>query len=254
MNWLLKILSYPRSLLMVVFLPLWTLICSVLVFVTILLTGRKESAAFATSVIWSRLLIFLSGVEVELRGAENLPKSGFLYVFNHTSHYDILAIFSASPRYCYFGAKSELFSIPVFGHAIRIAGALPIERKNREKVMRVYKEAEQRVLQGDVFALAPEGTRFSGHGTLGEFKSGPFFFAVNAQMPIVPLVLVGCEKVLPKGGVLANWGVWKQKVIIEILPAILPDGRSETQVIQLKDSTRQAMLACLKKLWNQETI
>jgi 1-acyl-sn-glycerol-3-phosphate acyltransferase len=249
MKSVLVFLSYPRALFMAVFTVLWTLICSVIVLLVILLTGKKESAAFPTSRIWARTLLFLSGVEVELRGAENMPKTGCLYVFNHSSHYDILTVFSASPRYCYFGAKSELFSIPVFGSAIRIAGALPIERKNREKVMQVYKEAERRVLQGDVFALAPEGTRFEGRGTLGEFKSGPFFFAVNAQMPIVPLVLVGCEKVLPKHALLANWGVWKQKVIMEILPPILPVGRSETQVPQLKEITRKAMLDCLQKHW-----
>lgn len=234
---------------MALFTVLWTLICSVIVLLVIIVTGKKEKAAFATSQIWSRTLLFLAGVEVELRGAQNMPQSGCLYVFNHTSHYDILTIFSASPRYCYFGAKSELFSIPVFGSAIRIAGALPIERKNREKVMRVYKEAELRVQQGDVFALAPEGTRTQGFGALSPFKSGPFFFAVNAQMPIVPLVLIGCEKVMPKHALLANWGVWKQKVILEILPPILPQGRSEEQIPQLKDKTYQVMSDCLKKYW-----
>lgn len=249
MKSILKILSYPRSLLMALFTVLWTLICSVIVLLVIIVTGKKEKAAFATSQIWSRTLLFLAGVEVELRGAQNMPQSGCLYVFNHTSHYDILTIFSASPRYCYFGAKSELFSIPVFGSAIRIAGALPIERKNREKVMRVYKEAELRVQQGDVFALAPEGTRTKGFGALSPFKSGPFFFAVNAQMPIVPLVLIGCEKVMPKHALLANWGVWKQKVILEILPPILPQGRSEEQIPELKDKTYQVMSDCLKKYW-----
>ncbi len=234
---------------MALFTVLWTLICSVIVLFVIIVTGKKEKAAFASSQIWSRTLLFLAGVEVELRGANNMPQSGCLYVFNHTSHYDILTIFSASPRYCYFGAKSELFSIPVFGSAIRIAGALPIERKNREKVMRVYKEAELRVQQGDVFALAPEGTRTKGFGSLSPFKSGPFFFAVNAQMPIVPLVLIGCEKVMPKHALLANWGVWKQKVILEILPPILPQGRSEEQIPQLKDKTYQVMSDCLKKYW-----
>ncbi len=249
MKMILKTLSYPRSLLMVVILPLWTLICSVIVLFMILITGKKEGAAFATSTIWCRTLLFLAGVEVEVRGADNLPKTGCLYVFNHTSHYDILTVLSASPRHCYFGAKSELFSIPVFGTAMRIAGALPIERKNREKVMRVYQEAELRVQRGDIFALAPEGTRFKGFGEMGKFKSGPFFFAVNAQMPIVPLVLIGCEKVLPKNALLANWGVWKQKVIMEILPPIIPIGRSEVQIPHLKETTRQAMSDCLQNHW-----
>ncbi|MBY0385510.1 1-acyl-sn-glycerol-3-phosphate acyltransferase [bacterium] len=249
MSLIFKLLSYPRAIIGALFIVLWTLICSVVVISVIVITGRKEKAAFATSILWSRTILFFHGVEVELRGRENLPATGCLYLFNHTSHFDILAIFSASPRLCYFGAKSELFSIPVFGSAIRKAGALPIERKNREKVMQVYRDAEKRVQDGDVFALAPEGTRCDGRGTLAEFKSGPFFFAVNAQMPLVPLVLIGCENVLPKHALLANWGVWKQKVIMEILTPIYPLGRDEAQVPSLKEKSREAMLACLKKHW-----
>lgn len=249
MNLILKCLSYPRSIVGALLIVLWTLICSVFVIIVIVATGRKEKSAYLVSKIWAKALLIFHGVEVELRGRENLPSTGCLYLFNHTSHFDILAIFSASPRFCYFGAKSELFAIPVFGSAIRKAGALPIERKNREKVMQVYRDAEQRVQQGDVFALAPEGTRREGRGTLGEFKSGPFFFAVNAQMPLVPLVLIGCENVLPKHALLANWGVWRQKVIMEILPPIYPQGRDEAQVPLLKEKSREAMWACLKKHW-----
>lgn len=196
------------------------------------------------------MILLVSGVDVEVRGAHKMPQGGCLYLFNHTSHYDILVIFAHSPRFCYFGAKSELFSIPVFGSAIRKAGALPIERRNREKVMQVYKDAEKRVKQGDVFALAPEGTRREGRGTLGDFKSGPFFFAVNAQMPMVPLVLIGCENVLSKKALLPNWGVWKQKVVMEILEPIYPQGYSEEQVPFLKQKARQEMLDCLQKHWS----
>lgn len=249
MGFVFKLLSYPRSVIGLPFALIWTLISSAVVLAVIYVTGRRQKSHYATQRIWCKTILDFAGVEVELRGREHLPTTGCLYLFNHTSHYDILTIFVASPRFCYFGAKSELFSIPLFGSAIRKAGALPIERKNRQKVMQVYKEAEKRVLEGDVFALAPEGTRKEGRGTLGEFKSGPFFFAVNAQMPIVPLVLVGCENVLPKNAIFANWGVWKQKVIVEILPPILPQGRSEEQIPELKEQTRNAMLACLKKYW-----
>jgi 1-acyl-sn-glycerol-3-phosphate acyltransferase len=250
MNLILQMLSYPRSILGALFAVFWTLICSVIVIAIIIFTGRKEKAAFAISQIWAKVILKFSGVEVEVRGAEKMPSGGCLYLFNHTSHYDILVIFAHSPRFCYFGAKSELFSIPVFGSAIRKAGALPIERRNREKVMQVYKDAEKRVKQGDVFALAPEGTRCDGRGKLGEFKSGPFFFAVNTQMPLVPLVLIGCENVLAKKAILVNWGVWKQKVIMEILDPIYPQGLSEEQVPFLKQKVRQEMTDCLQKHWS----
>lgn len=249
MEFIFRFLSYPKSIFSLAFVVLWTLFCSVVVMATVLITGKRRAARFATSRLWARTILSVVGVTWELRGQENLPAKGFLYLFNHTSHFDILTIFSASPRFCYFGAKYELFSIPVFGQAMKIAGALPIVRNNRQKVMQVYKEAEERVAEGDVFALAPEGTRCPGFGKLGDFKSGPYFFAVNAQMPIVPIVLMGCEKVLPRKGILPNWGVWKQKVVVEILPPLYPQGRSEEQIPFLKQKSREMMQGCLNRYW-----
>ncbi|MCC6138799.1 MAG: 1-acyl-sn-glycerol-3-phosphate acyltransferase, partial [Bdellovibrionaceae bacterium] len=169
-----------------------------------------------------------------------------------TSHYDIPVIFYGSPKYSNFGAKSELFNIPVFGRAIRMSGALEIERSNRQKVMRIYKEAELRVANGESFSLAPEGTRRAGFGTLGEFKSGPFFFAVNSKMPIVPMMLVGCEKVVKKHSLFINIGAWKRDVIFELLPPIYPDfEKGEEQIPELKDKVRKIMLTYLEERWKK---
>ena len=115
--------------------------------------------------------------------------------------------------------------------------------------MNVYKEAEKRVAKGDVFALAPEGTRGIGGGLLGEFKSGPFYFAVNAQMPIVPFVVIGCERVMPKHSLLPNWGIWSQTVIVEFLKPHFPQGTSEEQIPALRDEVKQAMQTCLDKYY-----
>lgn len=234
---------------MAFFTIFWTLFCSIGVLAIIYATGKKEKANWFVTKIWAQIILTLSGVKVELRGEENLPPGGFLYLFNHVSHYDIFVMFAGSPRFFHFGAKSELFAIPVFGAAIRKAGALPIERKNREKVMKVYKEAEARVKKGDVFALAPEGTRGEGNGKLADFKSGPFYFAVNAQMPMVPMVVIGCERVLPKHALFANWGKWQQTVILEILKPVYPQGTSEEQIPQLRAQLREQMQACLDKYY-----
>lgn len=250
---MLKLLSYLRALFLLVFLPLWTIVYSLIVILQLLLGVKKEVIGRGLSQIWSRVILFLSGVEVQIFGLENIPKnSGFLYVFNHTSHLDIPVIFFSSTKYCNFGAKSELFAIPIFGHAIRMSGALEIERSNREKVLRIYKEAATRVSQGEAFALAPEGTRKEGFGALGDFKSGPFYFAVHSKMPLVPVVIAGCEKVMGKESIFVNWGHWKQKVIFEVLPPILPDfEKSEEQIPELKNKVYGVMKMSLDKWWSQ---
>lgn len=250
---MITVFSYIRAVLLMLFIPVWTVFYSCVVIGQFTLGASKSYVVRGIGQIWAKWLLIFSGVQVEIRGAENLPREqGFLYLFNHTSHYDIPVIFFASPRFCNFGAKSELFSIPFFGRAIRMTGALEIERTNREKVMRIYKEAEARVASGEVFALAPEGTRKPGRGTLGDFKAGPFFFAVNSKMPLVPLILVGCELVIKKHSIFINTGAWRRKVIFEILPPIYPDfTKGEEQVPELKAKAHAIISQRLKEWWSQ---
>lgn len=227
---------------------LWTLFSSVVCVAMVLVRLPQDVYMRVIRFFWARIALWMSFVRVEVKGVENLPRDkGFLFIFNHTSHYDILVMFAHSPQYFFFGAKSELFSVPFFGAAMRSVGVLPIERSNRAKVMAIYKEAEIRVKKGDCFALAPEGTRQAGHGTLGDFKSGPFFFAVNAKMPIVPVVLRGCEAIMPKKSLLINTTNFIRTVQMEFLAPIETQGMTEEHVNHLKEHSRQLMLSALQK-------
>lgn len=246
-----KFLSYIRAILLIPFIAFWTAIWSIFVIISIFVLPR-ETVAWIICRIWADFLLFICGVKIEVRGIEHFPMSrGGLCLFNHTSHFDILAMFSKTPRFCYFGAKSELFKIPFFGPAMTALGALRIERNNRAKVIQIYRDAESRAAQGDVFALAPEGTRQKGLGYLGDFKSGPFFFAVNSKMPVIPLVMAGCEVVLPKHSLFVNWGKWNYTVVFEFLQPIYPDESlpEDEQVKLIKEKTRQAMAGALQKIW-----
>src|SRR5262249_3071730 len=141
--------------------------------------------------MWAKPLLWVSGVKLEIRGRENVAQGGkgFLILFNHSSNYDIPVLF-CFPRSFRFGAKVELFKIPFFGRAMKMCGVLPIDRGNREKVMQVYENAISRVEKGECFALAPEGTR-QNQPRIGSFKRGPFEFALNAKMDVVPVVIAG---------------------------------------------------------------
>jgi 1-acyl-sn-glycerol-3-phosphate acyltransferase len=228
----LKWLSYPRSILGVILLPIHTAICAgSLVVVNILFHNRKLEDHIVE--FWCRNCCRLFGVQVITKGLENRPEGGFLYVFNHTSFFDIFAMngWLGSFR---FGAKIELFSIPIFGAGMRRAGILPISRSRRDEVLKVYQAAESRIKKGERFALAPEGTRRIQDDSLGAFKSGPFIFAINAKAPLVPVIVKGAAAVLPKGHILPNWGVWSSTITLTVLPAIDAqvyslDHRSELQ-------------------------
>lgn len=233
-----KLLSYPRSLLALVLFLFHTAICS-LAFIILNLTINKRSLEDHIVVFWTRNACRLFGVKVEVKGLENIPPGGFLYVFNHTSFFDIFAMngWLGSFR---FGAKIELFKIPIFGPAMRRAGILPIARSQREEVFKVYSAAEARIKGGERFALAPEGTRQETE-RLGPFKAGPFIFAINAKAPIVPVIVKGAAAILPKGHIIPNWGVWKQTVTLEVLPPVSSQGYTLDQRPLLQEKVRKIM-------------
>jgi 1-acyl-sn-glycerol-3-phosphate acyltransferase len=186
--------------------------------------------------VWARTQLRFAGVTVEVRGAENIPPEGTLFLFNHMSYADIYVTFGHIPRGFRFGAKIELFKIPIFGQTMKAVGVLPIVRNNREEVLRVYANAVERVRRGECFALAPEGTRQS-EPQLGKFKQGPFIFAINAQMPIVPVLMAGTRQVQPRGVPWMNIGALRRTVILELLPAISTKGYTLETARELCDHT-----------------
>jgi 1-acyl-sn-glycerol-3-phosphate acyltransferase len=235
-------MTYIRGVVMMVYIVLATLVFSLLTLFLAVVVRAPDFAFQVNKYLWGRVILKLIGVRLEVRGQENLPQNarGYLYLFNHTSYMDIIAMISGLPKIPKFGAKIELFSIPFFGSAMRALGNLPIARDQRHEVLKLYKEAEARVDRGEVFALAPEGTRQSG-GQLGRFKKGPFIFAVGAKMPIVPLVIVGAEQVQPKGSFLMNVGQWTRTIVLQILPPIDAAAFANEKIEVLQEVTKAAM-------------
>lgn len=245
-------LSYPRSYLMTAFAGLHTMVCAALVLLCAVVLRSRGLAAWGIRYIWARPIAFMNGFSVEVRGLENLPAGpkGYLILFNHTSLVDIIALYGYFPKFFNFGAKIELFKVPVFGPAMRAVGTLPIDRGDRKKVMRIYDEAIERVESGDIFALAPEGTR-QDEPHLGRFKRGPFEFAVNARMDLLPVIVAGAIAVLPKNSLLLNRGRWRRRIVLQICPPVSTQGVKEDQLDQLQTRVREEM-APIYEVLNRE--
>ena len=170
---------------------------------------------------WGAITCRMFGVSVQVRGLENIPNGGCLFVFNHTSFFDIFAMSAAFPGFR-FGAKKELFQIPFFGPAMSRAGVLVIDRADRREVYKVYDNNREKILRGEKFALAPEGTRQNAE-ILAPFKTGPFIFAIGAKAPIVPVIIKNANAVMPKKSWLPNWDAWHRTIEIQVLPPVLTE-------------------------------
>lgn len=190
---------------------------------------------------WARWILPLFQMKVKVFGLANLPPPGAIYLFNHTSHLDIPVLFASLPRRLLFGAKSELFRIPIFGRSMRVVGALPIHRGDRKKVLSLYSQSVEKVKQGKDYVLAPEGTRQWGD-RLGSFKTGPFLFALQGGLTLVPVVLVNVSRVIPKHALIPHWSLFRKTPIeVHILDAISTEGLGLSDLENLQGQVKEKM-------------
>ena len=150
-------------------------------------------------VAWCRFMLRANGLTVGVQGAEHLAGLGpCVFVANHQSWVDVWAACTALPGPLRFVAKEELTRIPFFGPALRAAGHISIDRKDRTSAVAAYARAAEIVRQGVRAVIFAEGTR-SRTGRLQPFKKGPFVLAILAQVPVVPVLIEGTFDILPKG-------------------------------------------------------
>ncbi|MEJ2370320.1 MAG: lysophospholipid acyltransferase family protein [Gemmatimonadales bacterium] len=149
---------------------------------------------------WSRAVLWAAGVKVEVVGLEHVQPGGAqIFVSNHQSMFDIWAMFATLPVSLRFIAKKELSRIPVFAHAMRHAGHVFIDRKDRSQAAEAMRRAGERMQdEGLSLGLFPEGTR-SRDGALGAFKKGAFALAIETRTTLVPIVVDGGAEIMPDG-------------------------------------------------------
>lgn len=190
---------------------------------------------------WGLCACWLFGVKVIVHGKERWKDdSGGVVLFNHTSFFDIFAMVGFLPD-MRFGAKIELFRIPIFGSAMRRVGILPIDRERREKVFAIYQQAVERLTAGEKIALAPEGKRTSNPRQLSEFKSGPFIFAQQSRVDLIPVVIKGAYEILPKEQLLPNTHRMISTVHLYVLQPVATNIEVQEKRVELQNLIRHKM-------------
>jgi 1-acyl-sn-glycerol-3-phosphate acyltransferase len=158
--------------------------------------GRMQ---VAIAQCWSRVLLFIAGVKLEIEGLEKIdPNGSYVFVSNHVSYMDTPVVLGHIPLQFRFLAKKSLFSIPFLGYHLKRAGHIPVPRENPRAAIKAMSEAAKAIQQQRVSILVfPEGGRsLTG---LKPFKEGAAYIAIKAGVPVVPLALKGTLQVLPMG-------------------------------------------------------
>ncbi|MDD5287151.1 MAG: lysophospholipid acyltransferase family protein [Desulfuromonadaceae bacterium] len=177
-----------------VFIPL-TFLFSVSSFVSTLFDDTGRAHAWHAR-LWGRLGLALTGVHVTVIGAEHIPDGPVIFMSNHQSNFDILALMAAMPRRIHWIAKKELFDIPFFGPSMRRGGYIPLDRGDGRKALQSMDEAAAAIQKGKSVVIFPEGTRTQ-DGFLLPFKRGGFILARKAAVPVIPVTINGSGRINP---------------------------------------------------------
>lgn len=189
---------------------------------------------------WARIILKASGIPVTLEGAEHFDmEHAQIVVANHASFFDILALLAWLPVAPKFIAKKELYSIPVFGQAIKAAGHVRIDRGNRKEAFGAYESATKEMKEHKLtIVVYPEGTR-TRDGNLLPFKKGPFVFGIESGTCIVPCYVGGAFGIQPKG----SMRVRPRPLVIALGEPIETNGLSLEDRDALVERARAAMEA-----------
>jgi 1-acyl-sn-glycerol-3-phosphate acyltransferase len=226
------------SLLKLVFIAVHTVVaCPLIVAVALF----SERAAYRICQVWARINLAASGVRVRVQRLAALD-SGKPYVFmsNHRSQFDILAVIAALPEFqLRWVAKRELTRVPVFGWALQRTGHVIIDRSNHEQAVASLRAAYEKMRTGISVTIFPEGTRANPDQPLLSFKKGGFVLALDTGFPIVPVVVRGSAEILPSHSYAIRPG-WID-VLVGAPIAVAGLGRDE-----LMQRVRDVMLAELE--------
>lgn len=186
-----------RAFLTSFFIIAWTFLLSVVATVTMPLSPRGDLYLWFAQ-LWPKVIFAFGGIRYRRSVSPLLrPDERYIYLSNHESLTDILALYATLPQKVVMVAKRSLLILPIFSWGMWLAGFVFINRKNRSSAFRSMSQAGERLRKGRSVLVFPEGTRGDGQ-TLQSFKKGGFILAQQAGFPIVPVGIFGTYAVLPR--------------------------------------------------------
>ncbi len=188
------------------------------------------------------VVVKATGTAISFHGLENIPPvGGAVMAINHTSYVDFLPAalaVKARNRRMRFMIKSEMQKIKPVNFLIKRSKAIPVDRRAGADA---YAMAVQELRAGEIVAVYPEAT-ISRSFELKEFKSGAARMALDAQVPIIPLIVWGAQRIWTKDHP-KNLGHNRIPVTVIVDTPIAPVGPAD----QLAATMRTAMTDVLDR-------
>ncbi len=166
-------------------------------------SGRQEKIA-RHMIRWIfKVLLFVCGVRITLKGMDRVPMdTSVMYVGNHRSIFDILIIYANQPqnRTLSIVSKESIGKIPVFRYWAHFVRVLFFNRDDMKQALKMILESSDRLKNGTSILIFPEGTRNKQEEDLPllPFHEGTFKMAKKSGCPIVPVALTNTINIFEK--------------------------------------------------------
>ncbi|MEM0953211.1 MAG: HAD-IB family hydrolase [Pseudomonadota bacterium] len=211
-------------------LPIWAI------------TGSKRSAQNFSYSLFADTARALIGMDLKVRGEENLwSQRPAVFIFNHQSKADLVVAASLVRRDLAGVGKKEIKRMPVIGQVLEFGGMVAIDRENARSAIEAMAPLVDAIREdGRCVLLAPEGTR-TVSPRLGPFKKGAFHLAMQAGVPIVPIVIHNALDVAPKGDFVFR----PATVEVDVLPPVDTSGWTARTMNQHVKDVRDLYLQVL---------
>ncbi len=147
--------------------------------------------------LWARTLLLISLSPVKIVGREKLHEhETAVYASNHLSYMDTPVLFAKLPFQFRILAKQSLWKVPFIGWYLNRSGQVPVDSNSPRSLVASLNRGVATVKHGLPLVLFPEGGR-AATGQLQTMMSGCAYMAIKAQVPLIPLTLVGTYELLP---------------------------------------------------------
>jgi 1-acyl-sn-glycerol-3-phosphate acyltransferase len=167
------------------------------------------------------------------------PRRPYVFVANHSSFADVFLL-ALLPWEMKWLSKRSIMRIPLLGWQMRMAGDIPITRGDRESARHAMAELRRRLDRRLSVFFFPEGTRSEGD-SLGPFREGAFRLAIEAGVDVVPLVLAGTGRGLPKHSIVFE----PAEASLTVLEPVSTAGLTPAEAPALAQRVRERMVQAL---------
>jgi 1-acyl-sn-glycerol-3-phosphate acyltransferase len=203
---------------------------------------RRLALLHRFTCFWASLYTWFNPVwRVSVEGREKIaPDRAYVMVANHQSLLDILVLFRLFVHFKWV-SKIENFRVPAVGWNMSLNRYIKLRRGDRESVERMMLACERTLATGSSVMMFPEGTR-SPDGRLKAFKPGAFIIAQAARVPLLPIIVEGTARALPKRGfVLQGRHAIRVRVLDEIPYASFAKVPVEVLMNRVRDLMAEAL-------------